>query len=531
MSRAGRTPSASLGLPAYLLVAFLAFGLVWALASPYAAAVDEEAHFIKALGASTGDLTGKAADWQDVPLTPAQQRAIDAVTRQFRVPERLAPRGTTRPCFFLNPAQPASCLTKPAGRLFDTTYVGIYPPLPYVLPGLAARPADGPVAGLLQARVATGMVCVVLLAFCLATVRDRVAPALSLLGITAALSPTVVFFAWSMNINGMEMVAGLCFLAVCLRLARADPPPPSAWIVGAGIGFVLGTSRPLAFVWIFYGLMAAAVVHGPLTVARRFRQGGIRAAVMLGVLAATTLSTVVWNLLLGAGTAGGVQSWSELVGPTVHQILYVWPVEQIGIFGWGEIRLPEQLYLAWKLLFLALGTLALAVGTWRQRLAPIVLFVAYVAGTVALIRATQAAEFSLAPRYLQPAFMAFPLVWGEVIFLNRHRLPAWLRHPLVIASVAVVAVANGVALLLNARRWSVGTTGPWSYLFDGGQWSPAGGWLPWAALGLAGAATLVFGFTKATFKEARSGGPETSRSRRLGMARAHRDYEAATSLP
>jgi len=494
-----------LGLPAYVLAPFLTLGLVWALASPYAATVDEEANLVKALGASTGDLTGKPATWQDVPLTPAQQRAIDPATRQFRVPERLAPRGTTRPCFLLQPLQPASCLEKPAGRAFDTTYVGVYPPLPYILPGLAARLAGGPVAALFLARLAIGVVCLVLLALCLGGIRESAAPALSLLGLTVALSPGVLFFAWSVNMIGLEMVAALCFLAICFRLTRPTPPSPPLWGVAAFIGFVLGTSRPLAFVWIFYALMVVAVFHGPLTVVRRFRQGGRPAAVMLVVLAAATLSTVVWNIMAGAESPGGVLPVSQLIGPTLDQILYVWPVEQLGILRSDEVLLPDPVYLAWKALFLVLGVVALVVGTWRQRLAPIPLFATYLAFSVALIRTSQAGGFALAPRYLQPAFMAFPLVWGEAILLNRHRLAPRLRQALVGLSVIVVAFTHGLALLFHARRWSVGATGPWSFLRDGGQWAPPGGWLPWMALGGVGVAVLVFGFIKASFKEPRLG--------------------------
>ncbi len=117
-----------MGLPAYVLASFLALGLVWALASPYGAIVDEEADYIKALGVSGGDASGRRATWQEVPLTPAQQRTVDPLTRQFKVPERPAPRGTTRPCLLLQPTQPASCLTPPGGRVFDRTYVGVYHP-------------------------------------------------------------------------------------------------------------------------------------------------------------------------------------------------------------------------------------------------------------------------------------------------------------------------------------------------------------------------------------------------------------------
>jgi hypothetical protein len=256
-------------------------------------------------------------------------------------------------------------------------------------------------------------------------------------------------------------------------------------------------------VWIFYGFLVAAVVHGPVAVVRRFWQGGRRAVVLLGVLAAATLSTIVWNLLIGPQASGGAVAWSESVGPTLDKILHFWPAEQIGILRWPEVRLPAPLYVAWEILFLALGAVALAVGTRRQRLAPIILFVAYVAGAATLDWATQADGFDLAPRYSQPAFMAFPLVWGEVILLNRRRLAGWLRHVLVLVAATVVGLTQAVAVLFHARRWSVGIAGSWSYLLDGGQWAPPGGWLPWTALALVGTAVLIVGFARASFKETR----------------------------
>lgn len=332
------------------------------------------------------------------------------------------------------------------------------------------------------------------LALCLVGVRDRAAPALSLLGGIAALSPTVLYFSWSMNANGLEMIAGIGFVALCLRLVRDTPLPGWLWSATAVIGFLLGTSRPLAFVWVLFGLCVVVVLHGPSAVARAARVGGMQAGAMMAVLAATILAVVVWNLLLEARSPGGVNTWTELVDPAVRQILHGFLPEQIAVSGWGESILPERLYLVWKVLLVTLAAIAFAVGTWRQRLAPVFLLITYLAGVVLLTRATQAGGFPMGGRYFQPIFTAFPLVWGEVILANRHRLAGWLRRGLVPACAIVVAVVNGAALLANGRRYSVGTDGPWSYLFDGGRWAPPGGWLPWVVLTGVGMVVLAAGF-------------------------------------
>ena len=283
-------------------------------------------------------------------------------------------------------------------------------------------------------------------------VRDSAAPALSLLGVIAALSPSVLYFSWSMNANGLEMVAGIGFVALCLRLVCGAAAPTWLWGGTALVGFLLGSSRPLAFVWIFLGVWVAVLLHGPSAVARAARRGGRRAGVMVAVLGATILAVIVWNLLLKARPPGGAEGWTKLVGPALRQVLQGFLPEQIAVSGWGETILPDNLYWVWQILLLGLAALALVVGTWRQRLATVVLFVTYLAGVVLLTRFTQAGGYPLGGRYLQPVFTAFPLMWGEVIMMNRHRLAGWLRRGLVPVCATVVAGINGAALLANGRR-------------------------------------------------------------------------------
>ncbi|HYE77313.1 MAG TPA: DUF2142 domain-containing protein, partial [bacterium] len=257
-----RALTSPLAVPVCLLVAFAVLGSVWALGRPYGVTTDEEAHYVRALGLSTGDVTGEASVWPDRAFTPEQQRTLDAATRRFRMPERVAPRrnptgGSIFSCFAFQPTRPASCITDPSGPVLQETYVGVYPPLPYLLPGVVARGAGDPVWGLLLARLGSGVLCLVVLALCVWGVRDPDAPALSLLGVTVALTPTVMFFAWSMNAGGLEMASGIAFVALCLRLARPQRPPSWMWGATAVSGLLLGGSRPIALVWVFFGLWVA----------------------------------------------------------------------------------------------------------------------------------------------------------------------------------------------------------------------------------------------------------------------------------
>jgi hypothetical protein len=496
-----RSTKASSALPVCLLVWFVALGVVWALARPYGVTTDEEAHYARALGAGIGDLSGQRVKPPDGPLN-AQERTLTGASRRFREPADVAPRpapagGSIFSCFAFAQKESASCITKPTGPVLNETYVGVYPPVAYVVPGLAARMAGEPVWGLLFARLGSGIVCLLVLAFCVFALHDPAAPALSLFGVTVALTPTVLFFAWSMNANGLEMVAGIAFVALCLRLGRDEAPPTLVWTATAVAGFLLATCRPLSFVWVFFGLWVVAVVHGPSRVIRNARRAGRPAVVLVVVLSTAVVAVIVWNLAVKPRAPGGAAALSELVGPAVRQVR-LFLAEQIGLFGWAEFHLPWRMYSIWEVLFVAMAAMALVVGTWRQRLAPFILFATYIAGDVALTKLSQGGGFPMAGRYIFPGFAALPLVWSEVILLNRHRLPSWLRRGFVLTFVTVVAGTHAAALLINGRRYAVGTDGPWSYLFGGDEWAPPGGWFPWVALVAVAVAFILAGFVGAS---------------------------------
>lgn len=64
----GRASKAPTILPLCILVFFALLGVVWAFARPYGASVDEEAHYVRALAVSTGDVIGEPDTWHYNPL-------------------------------------------------------------------------------------------------------------------------------------------------------------------------------------------------------------------------------------------------------------------------------------------------------------------------------------------------------------------------------------------------------------------------------------------------------------------------------
>jgi hypothetical protein len=476
-----------------VLVFFAAVGLAYAMASPYGARPDEPTHYVKALATGGGDVLGRPARFPG-DRSARQAAYIDSVTRRFRVPARLAPPvDDGRLCFVLQADRPADCPHTSTGGPEQLSYVGVYPPLPYLVPGVAARLGTGEESGMLAARLASGLCALVLVGVAVAALGGPRPAALPLLGLAVVLWPGLMFLVWAVNPNGTEIVASLAFFATLLALTRDGEPPRWLWTAAAASGFVLTTSRPLAPVWVAFGLLVAVTLHGPRRAVRRARAGG-RQAVLLGTaLVVGGLSTVAWDLLMHTHVQPDSTPRLQLVGPALRS-LRPWLDEMVGRLGWGEAGLSPLLYHAWFVALVVLAAAALAVGTWRERVACVVAAAAVVATTVFFVVVTHPSGFPTGGRYVQAGAAAMPLLWTEVLARNRTRLPAWSVPAAVGGALALVAVTQVDALYRNGRRFAVGVDGPAGYLLHGARWTPPGGWWPWVACAALGLAALIAGF-------------------------------------
>ena len=473
-----------------LLVFFSLVGLVYAMASPYGAPPDEPTHYVKALATGSGDLFGEPAKY---PGDRSQRQKIymDSVTRRFRVPERLAPpEDDEELCFILKPAQPAACPNQAGGEPERLSYVGVYPPLPYVAPGLAARLGTNKSSGLLAARLASGVCALALVAIAVVALNHPDAPALSLLGITMVLWPGLMFLTWGLNPNGTEVVASVAFFAALLALTREEAPPRWLWIATAVTGFLLCTSRPLAPVWALFGLAMAVLLIGPRAAIARVRAGG-RAALLMGAAIGTGgLATAIWTFVMYNGRPADTVSWTQLVVPALESVPG-WVKDMVGRLAWSEVTLSQPIYDAWFIVLAAAAALAIALGTWRQRLACLAMAAAFLTMTVLFFVLTHPSGYPMGARYVQAGMTALPLLWVEVLVRNRWKLSRWAVLALVSVVALLVAATQLDALFRNGRRFAVGVDGPARYLFGGALWEPPGGWWPWVLCALLGVTALL----------------------------------------
>jgi hypothetical protein len=381
--------------------------------------------------------------------------------------------------------------------------VGNYQPLPYLLPGVAARAADSPASANRLARIVNALLTLGLLWIALRMAWSRDAGPVSLLGVVVAVTPMAIFCGSMLNGSGPEIAAAVAFGCGLLRLRR-DPScarSPAVWAGIGAAGAVLALTRTLGPAYLVL-VAAAALALGGHRPAWEFVRG--RGGAALGALAAIAAAiglNRIWERAHGAEATTGFANLRAVLDEAAGEW---WRAssELIGKFGYLEYRLPAIAYVAWFAAGFALIAAALVAARRRERIA----LAAAVAAAAVLpmlmwIYAIRQTGFGLQGRYVLPALVAVPLVAGELLRAHAAALGERLRSALVAAIPLTAAAVHLIAFLWAARRAAVGTDGPLVFLGDSG-WSPPLGWLPWLALALLGSAALAAGFRRT--------GPETA---------------------
>jgi len=483
-----------------LFVAFLLFmGVAWVFANPPGYAPDEPAHYVKAIGVGRGQFVGRPGAYPIGPgFGPLQLQWINKASRQVDLPPGRTPGSFA--CSVFNPTISAYCLNAPQapeGGPF-LTYVGTYEPFLYAAPGLAMTGADNAVTALLLGRSVSALISLGLLAAAAFVLMIPGAGARSLIGLTAAATPMVVFLAAELGPTGTEICAAICVTAVFLRLAR-DRSPTSAsehsvprwiWPVAAFSGLVLVTSRSLGPVFLVALVGLFVVAAGPRGAVDVLRRGGrwataAGAAVSIGIIA-----NLAWGIAVQPHPSPGLRSVLSWVGPSVREVPEVLR-QDIGSFGWADVNMPRAAYLAWGLMVVGLVVMAFVIGQRRQRVLLAVAIAGCFAGTVALAAAViHQTYFPMYGRYALPMWITVPLIAGEIVMLNRRRLPPSLLTSLSIGVPLVAAAVHATGWYVNGRRYAVSDYGP--VLWPGhSEWAPRGGWEPWFVVVILAVACLV----------------------------------------
>lgn len=442
----------------------------WSLASPLFSSPDEPSHVVKAAAVARGDLGARE-------ITAENGRRTYAV----KVPEIFARAAVVPACFAFNPTVTPACSVPFRGTLEEQeviTAAGRYPPLYYLAVGLptAIFPSS---TGVYLARLVSGAICALLLAWAFSCASARKGSRLPVLGVLLAVTPMVLYLGGSVNPNGVEISAAVSLWVAALVIVLDDHPERRVLAQAGVSASILVLMRGLSPLWV---LLIGLIV---LTLGRRDHLRSLLARKdvrgWLALPAACTALAVGWIVLAGVlelqpGYLGPAMGLSEMIrtsiarsGDNIRQM--------VGLMGWADARPPEVTYLLW---FFALGFMIVSafVLAPRRILLAISFLVMVILVLPVALEVSQAREYGYVwqGRYTLPLAVGLPILAAFGMGTYRPHLPDEHVRRLATVLTVLVAVAHVGAFTWALHRFTVGTVGPLVFLDT--RWSPpAPAWL------------------------------------------------------
>lgn len=454
----------------------------WVVGNPPFEAPDEGDHYIRTVGVTQGELVGRSAPEQRIGATERQIARTRQEGRVLSLPADLAPPS----CQHLA-SEPVTCTPAPGRAEERFTGVGTYQPLPYLLPATVLELGDTPSASLRWGRAASAVAALLFLGLAAAMLFTPGRPE-AVFGLTAAVTPMVLFVASALNGSGLETASGFAFLAGLMRLTRSEPAPGWAWVVTGIAGGVLAASRGPGPIWVILGLVLALALVGWSSARERVTAAGGAGSAAAGAIALGVVANRVWEAAHGADNSLALFSLANGVELGVEQW---WGASSqvVGAFGHLEYQLPIWISLAWAGAVISLCTVAWRSSPRHERL--VLAGVAVAAATFPFlfyVFVIREIGFGLQGRHVLVVVAALPLVAGELL----HRSGARVAPITVAVGASLLGLLQVAAFYLSSRRYAVGSDGPLFFMPDA-AWSPPLGWWPVLTLaaigGLAVAAT------------------------------------------
>lgn len=424
-----------------LFVALYPLVAVWSLTNPMFASPDENLHMVRAQSIAHGDFSR--------PYT-TDGLPVDAVE-----------------CFSFQPEVPADCMVLEWGRDGAQAKAPMegYPPLFHSVAAIPAIVFSG-LDGAYIMRLWLGAVVVALAAWAGAIASRRGSGPWPLAGCFLAMTPMAVFTMSTVNPSGMSVAAAILVTTAVVTAYRAGSER-HLWVAAAVGAAVLALTRRDGLAW----LLVIALVLAPLAPWRALGdQLRGRSRRWWGTIAAFVAGLVVVSVVWGRTTFdrfyanwrdGGGENWWE-VSRYIKAYLY----QAVGVFGWLDAPIGDEAYLV--AMIVAGGVVLLGLVGHDRRLAW------STAAGVALLLVTPVlfgmVRFPyLQGRYLLPVWAATLVVAGAAV--GRTRLDRTLSTRLVSLVLALWLVVHGVAIVQNLRRYAVGRSGSWNFVFEA-AWHP-----------------------------------------------------------
>jgi hypothetical protein len=476
---------------ARIVGAFVLLCCCWVFTNPGSAAPDEPDHLVKAIGNATGQLGHRPPELG--PKATWLEERNESTTRVYDIPARLDPTGMT--CFAFVPTATAACQPdrppKDAGDVEVSSALGDYPPFLYVPIGAAALPAQTPYQAFVGGRLAVALMSMGLLWLGAAQL-TRWLGRRAVLAYVVLMTPVGVFLASSVSTSGIELTASACVASVVITCAlRSDAlrAPSTHWtfLVGASL---LALSRQFGVLELAVLALALVFLVGGRQVwelVRNRQRSLVTAMVVVGV---ATLAALWWERTYDRPA----HVLSPLDGDAVPVFLsngLSTITSAFGTFGWLDTTLPSLATGAWIVMWVVAIGMACLIGPSRVA----VVIVGLVVGTLALAYVVYASAFfpigaGIQGRHFMSLFAPAVMLSVVVVVVAEQRdLGPHVHRRLYVSAALVVTVVQFVAVYANARRYAVGSDGPWWWISDA-EWTPSGGWPLWLVLAATAAVWL-----------------------------------------
>jgi len=442
-------------------VVVFVIGSCWAIASPRYGGPDEPAHTLRAYSVAHGEILGRERDAMGEPGTLVDAPVIYAQTNPA--------------CFAFQPAVTGDCLVVVGDEQVAEfpTSAGRHPPLYYAIVGLPTL-LDTSGKSFFAMRVMNAAICAALIASAMVTARRRQWSSWLPTGIVVACTPMAFYLFGLVNPNAVEVAAAVGAWVGGLALIEESRVDRRVLLRFAVAVVLLALTRQLGPLWVAIIGASLAVLAGWAGVKRLAADRSVRAA--LAVCVAAGIAAMAWIVVVkpldstNSGVAPLTIAQSDIQRALVGEVGLLFR-EWVGVFGWGDTRLPEAVYFVWAIVFA--GFVLALLATSFRRIGLVV--VALTIGTFVLPAAIQYpgvrdADLFWQGRYTLPLVVGVPLVaaWGLARWPRPVVAPGSLVVPLALVALFV---AHVVAFAQNLRRYTVGSDGT-VWFFTAERWTP-----------------------------------------------------------
>ena len=455
--------------------------ILWALASPIYSVPDENAHVAKAISQANGQLVGDT-----VP-------GVDYIVVELPDEYSYSPQSV---CFVRNADISADCGSEPGdvgGTDWFNTWVGAYNPIYYYLVGWPSLIFDGS-AGIYAMRIVSAVLSAIFLGWAFqAGLVERSARWMPL-GLAFLVSPMIIYFAGSVNPQGLEITSAAALWLGLLRLLQTWGSPGEVqlkrwylWLIVTVSAATLANARATGPLWVVVVVGLCLLVSGWKPTKALFTTPNSYA--WMGGLSVAGMFSVGWTLSSGSLTGQANESDAPLVNAGfLHGFWYMirqlpaFTQQAVGFFGWLDTPLPAFAYSLFYVAFAMLTLLALT-ATGRREWKVLFAVIAAAALVPAFVQGYSVGQTGIIwqGRYGLFLYIGIGLVAAWLLSAPAGGRVAFLSVRLTSVLVPILAIYGLAAFVLVLRRYVVGLDRPITAMLSDPEWQPPLGWIPLTA--------------------------------------------------